>query len=156
MVMWTIVISLLIIGLILLVVEVIFIPGTTVVGILGIIFSITGVIICYRHFGNHIGFYVLLSTLVATGGALFYSFKSGTWERFSLKESNQGKVNEGMTASLAVGDEGLSISALRPVGKAEFKNGIFEVKTLGEYVEPQMRIKIIEISIQHVIVEPIN
>jgi membrane-bound ClpP family serine protease len=156
MVMWTIVISLLLIGLALLVVEVIFIPGTTVVGILGVIFSITGVIISYRHFGDHTGFYVLLSTLVATGGALFYSFKSGTWERFSLKQSSEGKVNEGMTANLAVGDEGLSISALRPVGKAEFKNEIFEVKTLGEYVEPQKRVRIIEVSIQHVVVEPIN
>jgi membrane-bound ClpP family serine protease len=154
--MWTIVISLLLIGLILLVVEVIFIPGTTVVGILGVIFSITGVIISFRHFGDHTGFYVLLSALVATGGALFYGFKSGTWERFSLKESNQGKVNEGMTANLAVGDEGISISALRPVGKAEFKNGIFEVKTLGEYVEPQKKVRIIEISIQQVTVEPIK
>lgn len=156
MVMWTIVISLLLIGLLLLVVEVIFIPGTTVVGILGVIFSITGVIISYRHFGDETGFYILLSTLVATGGALFYSFKSGTWERFSLKESNRGKVNEGMTDKLSVGDEGISISALRPVGKAEFKNEIFEVKTLGAYVESQKKVRIIEISIQHVIVEPIN
>jgi membrane-bound ClpP family serine protease len=156
MVMWTIIISLLIIGLVLLIVEVVFIPGTTVVGILGVIFSITGVVISYRHFGNTTGFYVLFSTLLATGGALFYSFKSGTWDRFSLKDTNNGKVNEGLTATLSVGEQGVAVSTLRPSGKAEFKNELFEVRSQGGYVEANTRVRIIEINQQQIIVEPLN
>jgi membrane-bound ClpP family serine protease len=156
MVMWTIIISLLIIGLVLLIVEVVFIPGTTVVGILGVIFSITGVVISYRHFGNTTGFYVLLATLLATGGALFYSFKSGTWDRFSLKDTNSGKVNEGLTATLSVGEQGVAVSTLRPSGKAEFKNELFEVRSQGGYVEANTRVRIIEINQQQIIVEPLN
>ena len=72
---WLIILSFLVVGLVLLIVEVVFIPGTTVVGILGVICSIVGVMMTYSHFGNTVGFYVLLSTLVTTGVALFYSFK---------------------------------------------------------------------------------
>jgi membrane-bound ClpP family serine protease len=156
MVMWTIIISLLIIGLVLLIVEVVFIPGTTIVGILGVIFSITGVVISYRHFGNTTGFYVLLSTLLATGGALYYSFKSGTWDRFSLKDTSKGKVNEGLTATLSVGELGVAVSTLRPSGKAEFKNELFEVRSQGGYIEARTKVRIIEINQQQVIVEPLN
>lgn len=144
------------IGLVLLIVEVVFIPGTTIVGILGVIFSITGVVISYRHFGNTTGFYVLLSTLAATGGALYYSFKSGAWDRFSLKDSNQAKVNEGLTSRLSVGDKGVAISTLRPSGKAEFQNEVFEVRSLGGYIEAKTQIRIIEINQQQIVVESVE
>ncbi len=66
MFMWIIIISLLAIGLGLIIVELVFIPGTTVVGLLGLIFSIVGIVISYSHFGNDIGFYILLGTLITT------------------------------------------------------------------------------------------
>ena len=46
------IIALLVIGLALLVVEVVFVPGTTVVGVIGVIFAGAGVIITYRYFGS--------------------------------------------------------------------------------------------------------
>lgn len=154
--MWLIIIALLLIGLVLMVVELVFIPGTTVVGILGLIFSIAGVIISYRHFGNETGFYVLISTGIVTGAALFYSFRSNAWTRFSLKSSNRSKVNEGMISELHVGDEGKTISTLRPVGKAEFNERQFEVKTLGDYVDKGIKVKILHIQANNIIVKPLN
>ena len=77
MFMWIIIISLLAIGLSLIIVELVFIPGTTVVGFLGLIFTIVGIVVSYRHFGNDIGFYILIGTGVTTLVALFFSFRSG-------------------------------------------------------------------------------
>src|SRR5687768_11921605 len=94
--MWIIIIALLTIGIGLIIVELVFIPGTTVVGLLGLIFSIVGIVISYNYFGNDVGFYILIGTLVTTLIALFYSFRSGAWTRFSLKSSMDSKVNEGM------------------------------------------------------------
>ena len=74
MLMWIIVISLLLIGLTLIIVELVFIPGTTVVGLLGLIFAIVGIVISYSHFGNDVGFYILLASLASTLAALFYGF----------------------------------------------------------------------------------
>jgi membrane-bound ClpP family serine protease len=154
--MWIIILSLLLIGLALIIVEVIFIPGTTVVGLLGLIFTIAGVVISYNHFGSNIGLYILIGTVVTTVAALFYSFRSGAWSRFSLKTSIDSKVNEGINKVLSKGDEGVTISTLRPIGKAEFRNGIFEVKTFGNYLEQGQKVRIIQVDASQIIVEPLN
>lgn len=154
--MWIIIISLLLIGLALVIVELVFIPGTTIIGLLGVIFSILGIVVSYRHFGSETGFYILMSMLAVTLASLVYSFRSGAWSRFSLKTSMEGKVNEGMLASLKVGDEGITVSTLRPIGKAEFQSKQFEVKTSGDYVEPGRQIRIKDIIAHQIIVEPIN
>lgn len=156
MLMWIIIISLLLIGLALIIVELVFIPGTTVVGLLGLVFTVVGVVISYNHFGSETGLYILVTTLAITLLTLFYSFRSGAWSRFSLKKSIDSKVNEGLVASLNVGDEGVTVSTLRPIGKAEFGHKIFEVRTLGGYVEPRQKVKIIEIQSHQITVEPIN
>lgn len=156
MLMWIIIIALLMIGLALIVAELVFIPGTTVVGILGFIFSATGIIISYKHFGSDVGFYILLGMSTVTLVTLFYSFRSGSWSRFSLKSSIKSKVNEGMGDTLHVGDEGKTISTLRPIGKAEFHNKQFEVKTGGDYVESGTPIRIVLIHSNQILVEPIN
>src|SRR5687768_1959980 len=106
MLMWIVIISLLLIGLVLLVVEVVFIPGTTVVGLLGVGFSVVGVIAGYKQFGETTGFYILMSTLVITAIGLFFSFRSGMWNKFSLASTITSKVNEGKNAALTVGDIG--------------------------------------------------
>jgi membrane-bound ClpP family serine protease len=156
MIMWIIILSLLLIGLALIVIELIFIPGTTVVGLLGFIFAGAGVVIGYQHFGSDTGLYILIGTLVATLGALFYSFRSGAWSRFSNKSSNDGKVNEGITGGLSIGDEGVTLSTLRPIGKAEFNSKTFEVKTQGQYVETGQHVRIIQIRLNDIVVEPFN
>ncbi len=154
--MWIIVISLLLIGLTLIIVELVFIPGTTVVGLLGLIFAIVGIVISYSHFGNDIGFYILLATLASTLAALFYSFRSGAWSKFSLKSSINSKVNEGIMASLQIGDEGITVSTLRPMGKAEFNSKTFEVKTSGNYIETGEKVRITQIESHQIVVEPIK
>lgn len=156
MLMWIVIIALLLIGLTLIIVELVFIPGTTVVGLLGLIFSIVGIVFCYKHFGSTTGFYVLIGALATTLAALFISFRSGAWSKFSHKGAIESKVNEGMFASLNVGDEGKTLSTLRPIGKAEFKSNQYEVKTLGDYVESGKNVRITQIRSNQIIVEPIN
>ena len=156
MLMWIIIISLLLIGLALIIVELVFIPGTTVVGLLGLIFAIVGIVISYNHFGSDIGFYILLGTLATSLVALFYSFRSGAWKKFSLKSSMDSKVNEGIMDSLHVGDEGITVSTLRPIGKAEFNSKTFEVKTSGNYVERGEKVKITQIESHQIVVETLN
>lgn len=155
MIMWIVIISLLVIGLGLIIVELVFIPGTTVVGLLGLIFTGVGIAISYQHFGSDVGFYILMGTLVTSLVALFVSFRSGAWSRFALKSSINSKVNEGLTGSLQVGEEGITVSTLRPVGKAEFQTQTIEVKTSGQYVEQGQRIRIVQIDNNQILVEPI-
>jgi membrane-bound ClpP family serine protease len=155
MLMWIIIISLLAIGLGLIIIELVFIPGTTVVGLLGLIFTVVGIVVSYRHFGNDTGFYILMGTAAITLAALFLSFRSGAWNRFSLKSSIDSRVNEDMLKVLHIGDEGTTRSALRPGGTAEFGNQNYEVRTTGSFVDSGTRVKIIQIQSNQIIVEPL-
>ena len=155
MLMWIIILSLILIGLALIIVELIFIPGTTVVGLLGLIFTVTGIVISYSHFGSDIGLYIMITTAVTSLAAVWYSFRSGAWSRFSLKSSSNSKVNEGMIQDFNIGDEGITISTLRPIGKATFNDKTMEVKTSGDYVETGQKVKIIHIELNQITVQPI-
>jgi membrane-bound ClpP family serine protease len=151
---WITVISLILFGLALLVAEIIFVPGTTLVGVLGFVFLIIGIGLSFHYFGSNVGWITAGGAAVASGLVLYFSFKANVWGRFALKSSNQGKVNEGELEGLAPGQEGVALSALRPVGKAEVAGRTYEVKTLGGYVTTGTKIRIIQILSNQIIVEP--
>lgn len=153
MLMWIVIISLLAIGLGLIIVELVFIPGTTVVGLLGLIFAVVGIVISYRHFGDDIGFYILIGTSATALFSLFWSFRAGAWSRFSHTTSIDSKVNEDILKSLQIGEVGTTRSALRPVGTAEFKNLNYEVRTSGSFLDSGTPVKIVKIHSNQIIVE---
>lgn len=152
---WSIVISLVAVGLILLLVEILFVPGTTLVGLVGFIVLGVGVGLSFKYFGRETGWMTLGVTSVIAGLTLYVSFKSNLWSRFALKSAITSKVNED-PVGLSVGEEGVALSALRPIGKAEIGRRSFEVKTLGTYVDSGKRIRIIQINSNQIIVEPLS
>lgn len=146
--------ALILAGLSLVVVEIVFIPGTTVVGFLGIVFLVLGVVFTFSTYGQVTGYYVLLGTGLSAAVILVLTFRSGMWSKFSLKTTSLGKVNEGQSSTLQVGQEGVARSALRPMGKGEFNEQTFEVTTLGDYIAPGTPIRIIHILSNQIVVEP--
>jgi len=156
MVEWLAVILLILFGLGFIIAEIIFVPGTTLLGLFGLIFTIIGIIISYISFGAGVGTIVLIISVTFGVGSLIYALKSGVWEKFALKGSIDSKVNEGEKEDLQVGEEGLTISSLRPMGKGEFKEKIYEITTLGNYLTADTKIRIVSIKNNKIIVEPIN
>jgi membrane-bound ClpP family serine protease len=150
------VIGLLIFAIVLVIVEIIFVPGTTVVGIAGVICGGYGVFLSYQYYGNTVGTLVLIGSLLVGLFALIYAFKSRSWERFSLKSTMIGKFNDERKLTLSVGDQGQSLSSLKPFGKAIFEEQEVEVRSLGGYVNPKQPVKIIKIDHNNIYVEPIT
>jgi membrane-bound ClpP family serine protease len=155
MVEWFTVISLILFGLALIVAEIIFVPGTTLVGVIGFVFLVLGAGLSFRYFGSTTGWSVTGGTAVASFVILYYAFKANVWGRFSLKSTNTGKVNEGEMVGIMEGAEGVALSALRPSGKAELDNKTYEVRTMGNYVESGTRIRVLQIMANQIIVEPL-
>ncbi|MEM7108194.1 MAG: NfeD family protein [Bacteroidota bacterium] len=153
---WMLVLGLVFMGFILVLIEILFVPGTTVVGILGFIATVGGIYLSFDYFGATTGWWFTLGCTLFFVLSLYYSFKMKTWERFSLKDSMKGKFNEGFTKSLKKDDQGTTLSTLKPVGKAEFDNKEYEVKSFGQYIEPHTRIRIVSINKNNILVEPIN
>ena len=153
---WLVVGSLITFGLILIVVEVLFVPGTTIVGILGFIFEIGGIYLAYEYFGETTGTIVLGSAFIISSGCIILSFKSGLWKKLSLKGEHTSKVNEGKTSDLFVGLEGITLSSLKPIGKALFNEKEYEVKTFGKFLYNDEKIAIVKLENNTIIVENIE
>ena len=156
MITWIAIISLIIIGLVLLVIELLFIPGTTIVGIIGVLCVISGLVLTFNNFGDTVGWVATGGTIVFSAAVFIYSFKSGAWSKFALKSSIDSKVNQDKPIQVQVDDEGIARSTLRPVGKGEFENELIEVRSLGELVPTDSKIKVIKVNKREIFVEPIN
>ncbi|MFH6984503.1 NfeD family protein [Marinoscillum luteum] len=153
---WITVIGLILFGIGLLIIEVIFIPGTTIVGIAGFICSGFGVYLGYDYFDSTTGTTILIVSSSFLLVVMIYAFKSRAWERFSLKDENTGRFNDDFKVTLSVGDQGQTISSLKPSGKALFNEKELEVRSNGGFINENQQIKIIRIEPNKIIVEPIN
>ena len=135
-----------VLGLLLIVLEVVFVPGTTFVGLGGAVLSIYGIYLSFEQWGNTGGFITILVTAVVAGVALYYSFTTKSWQKFSLKKSMSGKFNDEISLDLEVGDIGEALSTLKPVGKALFSDKEWEVRSNGEYIDAQNKVVISKIQ----------
>ena len=152
---WFSVIGLIVLGIGLIIIEVIFVPGTTIVGIGGFICGGFGIYLAYTYFGTSTGTIVLIAGTSVGIGSLIYSFKSRAWERFSLKDENQGRYNDDFKVALSVGDQGETISSLKPIGKAIFNEKEVEVRSNGNWIDENQSVRIVRIDSNKIIVEPI-
>ena len=143
---WVSILLLLVFGLLLILAEVIFIPGTTIFGVLGFATSVIGLYLSYRQLGTTVGTAVLTGYAGVAFVALYFGFKSNVWRRFALTSRISSRVNEEARFPLRVGDRGKALSALRPSGKAEFKDGIAEVHSLGNFIDVGCTVEVVRLE----------
>lgn len=148
--------GLILLGIILFLMEVLIIPGIGFAGIGAFILIGFGVFLSYLHYGNEIGNYTLLGSLLFFAGMTYYALRAKTWKRLTLESSINSRVNEIVKEDLKPGDEGLAISRLAPMGKVMFNNKIYEGKSLGEYISENTKVIIVKVSDSNIIVKPIN
>lgn len=153
---WIVVIFLVIFGLSLIIAEVIFVPGTTFVGIIGLFLTVAGIYMGFTTFGNTTGYWLLTISGVIGIGATIYALQHDTWSRFSLNSSNKGRFNEDFPNQLTVGMLGKTTSELRPQGKAVFGDVISEVRTHGQYLSSNTEVRITKIQSNTIFVEPLS
>ncbi|NTW25123.1 MAG: hypothetical protein HGA37_10505 [Lentimicrobium sp.] len=141
----TLIIILIIAGLLLLLLEVLVIPGTTIVGVAGLILLAFSVWEAYYVFGSPTGHFVLLGTIVLTILSIYLALKSDTWNKIMLKTEISGKVNEIDMLKIHTGDSGKTISRVTPSGKAVFNNEFFEVHSNGEFIDQETEVVVSQI-----------
>jgi len=143
---WLVVVTLILIGLAFLVLEILVIPGTGVAGIIGFILIGIGVWQAYEYYDAYTGHWVLAGTMAGTIAILVYALRAKTWRRVMLKASIKSKVNLIDEDKLTAGDLGRSVSRLVPTGKAVFNDEFYEVRTMGEFLDPDIEIEIEKIE----------
>lgn len=126
---WFILISLLTLGVILMLVEVLFVPGTTLVGALGILVTGVGIYYGFINFETGPALTILGLAVLANVVVIAYGFRSGVWNKFSLKDTITSRSFDDRLIGLEVGQEGRTVSDFRPYGKVEIGDKIYEAKS---------------------------
>ena len=141
-----VVIALLLLGILLLLLEILFVPGTTIVGVGGMILLAIGIYLAYDFIGTTAGHLSLASSVAVIFLALIVLLKGQTWKRMALETNVEGKGVEQLEKLVFVGDRGKTISRLNPVGKALFDEKILEVSTTGEFVDEDVNIEVVKLD----------
>lgn len=136
-------------------VELFFVPGTTLVGLIGFGLGIWGIGIAFSTYGAVGGTITALATAAIGLLMAWMGVKSGMWRRYSLHTKLDQPVALPDISILEVGDEGQTLSDLRPSGNAVFKGKVYTVATLGRQVPAGSRVRIIAKQDFRLVVEAI-
>ncbi len=145
--------SLLIIGLMLILIEVFLIPGTTVVGGLGFLSGLAGVYFAFLSYDTNTALWVSGIAGVTYVFAIWYGFTSNVWQYFALKEKSIGGVFDGRTEGLTIGMLGKTVSDIKPIGKVLIGDHMYEVKSEEGFIEVGKEVKIVKIENNKIIVK---
>ncbi len=145
-------ILLILVGIILLILEIMILPGL-IAGILGTAMIMVGVWIGYNTYGSSTGHIIAAGTAAATAASLYFAFKSNVWQRFSLQQANSSNIKRVDELHILPGEIGKTISVLRPMGTAMFKDERIEVQTFGEMIDANVNIEVVQVMPNKLIVK---
>lgn len=147
----TAIILLILLGLILVLLEILVVPGL-VVGIIGGALMVGGVVSAWYVHGATTGAIVLGGTVAITIISILLAFRSKTWNKAALHSEIDSRVNILNENSINVGDRGIAISRLAPMGKALINDQQVEVQSIEGYVNENSRIVVVKVAGNKVLV----
>jgi len=142
--MLTAIIIFIVLGVVLTLLELLVIPGTTIAGIGAFILLALGVFFSYSTYGIKTGNYVLGGTVVFVIISVGFLLRSKTWKRFMLNSTVDGVANT-IEADLKPGDTGITVARLNPMGKILVDNEYYEAKAINEIINPNTEVVITKI-----------
>lgn len=113
-----------IVGLILLLVETLLIPGFAVTGILGIASMAAACYLAFTRIGTVAGIICVVVCILLATALLVWVLRSSTWKKATLNTNIDAKVdvNAGRKG-IAVGSKGTAVTRLAPMGMVRFEDG---------------------------------
>ena len=148
-----ILLALLSLGIFLIIIEIIIVPGTTLVGILGFVCVIAGLYLVYDGYGSKYGNIALIGTGSILILLIVYGLKANTWKGMALEQEITAKVNDDVEFNISEGCIALAVSNLRPIGTIQFENEQYEAESEGDFIEADTPVKVIKINNRQIIVK---
>ena len=150
--MWYIAL-LMLFGVLFLVTELVLLPGVSVGALLSLVCYGAAIYLGFTQFGTTTGVVVIVVILILSLLATILSLRAKTWQRFSLKQEIRSSSMPTPSDELVVGDRGVALSRLAPMGKVVINDRQYEAKTTGSYIDAQTPIEVIGFENFNVIVK---
>lgn len=153
----TLIITLIALGILLLAIEVLIIPGFGFAGVIGLLSIIGAVILAFVEYGQVTGLIVLGCVIVITSLSTWLILRSKTWKNISLRDTISSKVdNAPEEKGLTAGTQGVAISRLAPGGKVRFGNTDVEVYSRSGIINNGAKVQIVNTEESKIIVKQID
>lgn len=146
------IIGLIILGIFFLVVEVYLIPGISIAGIAGVACMTGGVFMAYLRMGPTAGTWTLALSIVALGLVLYGFYRSKTFDRMALKTDIDSKTNPFNGLEIKVGDKGVTLTRLGPIGKIQINGTVIEGRSENELIDAETSVEVVEVGSYNVTV----
>lgn len=150
------IIVLILVGILLLLAEILLVPGVGVAGILGVI-SLGGSCFCaYSEFGSTVGTVVTVINVVLVVILTIYVLRAKTWKKLALDTNIDSRVNMFDSKSLATGDCGKTLTRLAPMGTAIIRDVKYEVTSLEGVIDPGTDVEVVLMEDNKIYVKPVS
>jgi len=147
------VVTLILVGIVLIIAEILLIPGVGIAGVLGLLSMGGSCWYAFYEFGNLAGGIVTGVTAVVLVVFAVVVLRAKTWKRMTLNTKIESKVNQ-ISIELRVSDKGKTVTRLAPMGSVRFGDEIVEVKALEGMIDPDVEVEICLIEGEKIYVVP--
>lgn len=144
---------LIIIGILLLLIEVLVIPGTTIAGIIGFGLLIGGIYLAFDKYGMNVGIATIAATITISLIIFILAFRSGTWNKLMLNSTIDSKIDNFEGVKPNIGDEGTTLTRLAPIGKVVIKDIEYEALSQNSFIDPKCTIVVTGLESNKIIVK---
>lgn len=141
-----ILISLIVAGLLLFVVEVFLIPGISIAGIASAISLLAAVYYAFVSVSTTAGFITLGISAIGIVAIIIWLMRSKTVDKYSLKKTLDYKDDKVKKFNIKVGDKGVAITRLALIGNADINGNIIEVRSAEGFIDENTLIYVERIS----------
>ena len=139
--MWLI-ITLIIVGILLLVAELVLLPGISVAGIGAFLSLAVAAVYGFFLYGILGGSVVLAAIIIVA--AVVISLRANTWQRLSLKSTiDATSTPTAEQNDIRIGQRGETLTRLAPMGKVRVGDVTVEAKSVDAYIDPRQAIEVI-------------
>ncbi|MBW8323846.1 MAG: hypothetical protein K0M50_03685 [Prolixibacteraceae bacterium] len=151
-----IIVFLIFLGIVLLLIEFTILPGITIAGIGGLLLFAYSIYLAFTSYGTLVGFISLGFVLIVSPVLVVKLFKGRSGKKMVLNTVLSGFTNEINEEKVKIGDIGITVGRLAPMGKIKVNDEVVEVKSTGTFIDPGEKVRIIHIEKSLITVEPLN
>lgn len=147
---------LVLLGAFFLVAELVFLPGLTFGLVLSLMGYVAAIYLGFARLGFVGGVITLVVVVAISLLVTVLSLRAKTWQRLALKDKVDGQSMDTPSNSVNIGDKGVCVSRLSPMGKVNIAGKIYEAKSVDSYIDQRSEVGVVGFENFTVIVKKIN
>ena len=147
---------LVLLGVFFLVAELVFLPGLTFALVLSLLSYSAAIYLGFARLGFVGGVITIVIVVAVSLLATVLSLRAKTWQRLALKDKVEGQSMDTPSDNVNVGDKGVCVSRLSPMGKVNIAGKVYEAKSVDAYIDQRSEVEVVGFENFAVIVKKVD